>query len=159
MQSPTYLQLDLLLPIDVYYATLTFIGERLADTTHTEVKVLPGPQESLPTVQQPVPKANKESTRVNLRKLVENECECGYCFDTLERSHTAPWHLLEDDEGVLWNVRDRDVIKESEICESLHSALRERYEESRDSNMGFITPTKHELQQKSLNDKLESQSE
>jgi len=167
MQSPTYLQLDVLLPIDVYYATLTFIGKQLADTTHTNVKVLPKPDEPLQIAKLPTRKALQKSTRVNLRKLVEENCECGECFELVKRDHTSPWYYQdrpkegddESDETLLWNVRDGDVIYRNQVCESLIDALGGQYEKTEDPFVGFITPNKQEIQLQLINDKKDSLSE
>eukprot|EP00493_Phyllostaurus_siculus_P022537 UN22870 len=103
---------------------------RLADTTHTDVKVLPKPQEPLPIAQLPTRKTLEKSSRVNLRKLVEENCECGECFELMKRNHTSPWYYQtpekaideENEQTLLWNVRDGDVVYRHEACELLIEA-------------------------------------
>jgi len=145
MAAPTYLELKLFLPVDVYNATLTFIGERMRDTkTHDkEIDAKSLSSSILPssTRQTKLCKTLKN----NLRELVETECDCAKCFGKLVKDHTSPWHKVcvgeSDDIAGLRNVRDGNTVMKKEFCESVFNEILQIDNHC----VGFVSYSKSEL--------------
>lgn len=144
MSAPTYLELKLFLPVDVYNATLSFIGERMRDINiqhkDLDVKSLSSTSEFRGDIAEKPYKAPK----TNLRELVENNCECARCFKRLCNDHTSPWHRMADEENELVslrNVKDGRQIFVKDLCENLVHAI----EEIPSHVVGFVCHSRMEM--------------